>query len=183
MQRNIMLILLCVFIASPVMAKEVTYQGTVSGMSCAFCVYKLSKKIKSLPGVNKKSVTVSLKTGLMNFRSRREVKPKEVTALFNDTGFSLSEFKVIKSYRTVAYKKTTLVSMKLSSIKLNNYKNLLKKLGDIAANELGKLEISAPKSVEIPLLKIIIMGRKKVARVKFIETKDKAIKISIYQKQ
>ncbi|VAW72289.1 hypothetical protein MNBD_GAMMA12-1693 [hydrothermal vent metagenome] len=183
MSRNIMLVLMGLFIASPVMAKEFTYQGKISGMSCAFCVYKLSKKIKSLPGVDKKSVKVSLKTGLMNFRSSNEVKPKEITALFSDTGFSLSEFKAIKSYQTATYKKTTLVSMNLSSIELDDYKALLKKLGDIAANELGKLEISAPKSIEIPLLKIMIMGRKKVARVKFIEAKDKAIKISIYQKK
>ncbi len=182
MIRNTLLVIVGFMLISPVMAEDFAYEGKIKGMSCAFCVYKVSKNIKTIPGVKPGSVNVDLKSGKLNLQSTKEIKVSVVEKLVTSAGFKLSNFKVIKAYQPVAYKKIALVTIKLESLDLKTYNSLLEKMGDIAAAEIGKLVIQAPKSIEIDLLKILIAGRQKVARVVFTESKNKTIEISIFQK-
>jgi len=183
MIKKTLLVLLGILVVTPVMAKEFVYQGKIDGMSCAFCVYNVSKNIRTVPGVDADSVKVDLTSGLLKLRSNAKIESNVIAKLVTAAGFKLSNFKSVKVYKSVTYKKTALLAVKLDSLDLKAYDALLEKLGDIAAAQVGKLVIRAPRSVELPLLKAMIAARQKVAQVKFIESKTQSIEISIYQKQ
>jgi len=181
MIKKLVLGLVIGFFATQSFAKEFIYQGHVKGMACAFCVYKVRKSISQIPGVKAASVNIDLKSGVLNVRSSLAIDQKKIAGVITEAGFKLSEFKETKNFTLASYKKDSIVSLKLSSVDIKQYGAILEKVGDIAESGASKLVIRAPKSIEIALLKPLIAGRKKVARVEFIESKSDSIQLTVYQ--
>ncbi len=168
MKSAISLILFCVVSVSA-QAKEIIYQGKVEGMVCAFCVYSVSKKIAQLPQVDAQTVNVDLKSKTVNFRSTASVSFKTLSALFADTGFKLTELNEVQqaTLKTIVYQSKPVLRFKLENLDIEQYEAILASIGDVAASTRGKLIITAPASVEIALLKPMIGGKQKIARVQY----------------
>ncbi|VAW90730.1 hypothetical protein MNBD_GAMMA21-1808 [hydrothermal vent metagenome] len=170
-------------LSAPTLAKEYIYQGKVQGMVCAFCVYSVSKKIAQLPQVDAQSINVDLKSGTISFRSKAKMGFKKVSRLFAETGFKLTVFNEVKqaALKTVAYQAKPIMSFKLENLDVEKYEAILSSIGDIAASSLGKLVIIAPSSVEIAILKPMIMGKQKIARVQYQTEKQlNSIEIKLF---
>ncbi len=182
MINKLILAIVLSMVASASFAKEYHYQGNIKGMSCAFCVYNVRKQISKLPGVNAESVNVDLKTGALGLSGSAPVDVKKITSFVTKAGFKLINFKQATVFKLAKYKKDALVSLKLNVINIKDYKSLLEKVSDLAAQNLAKLVVRAPKSMETSILKSMIAGRQKVARVEFVESEKKAIEISVHQK-
>ncbi len=167
----------------PVHAKELIYQGKVQGMVCAFCVYSVSKKIAQLPQVQAQTVNVDLKSKTINFRSDASVSFNTLSSLFADTGFKLTELEEVKqaTLKTIAYQEKPVLRFKLDNLEIEKYEAIFASIGDNAASSLGKLVITAPASVEIAVLKPMIMGKQKIARIQFIDDKrQQAISVQLF---
>ncbi len=161
--------LLLVILNAQVQAQEFIYQGKVQGMVCAFCVYNVSKKIAQLPQIDAETVNVDLKSKTVNFHSRLPVSFKKLSAVFADSGFKLTELNEVKqeTLKTVLYQSKPVLRFKLENLDIKKYEPILASIGDIAATAQGKLIITAPTSVEIAVLKPMIGGKQKIARVQF----------------
>jgi len=149
--------------------KEFAYQGKVEGMVCAFCVYNVSNKIHELPGVEKDSVNVELKSGRVEFLSKQLVSEKVVGKLFEDSGFKL-----------LSLKKTDQISISFPTNELSAMEDLLVKLGDLAEKQMSLVNVDAPKAIEMDLLKPIIAGRQQTIKVKFTPKNSKQVAIKIF---
>lgn len=182
MIRKITLTLFIIFLSNQAVAKELTYQGKVEGMVCAFCVYNVSKAIGKLKGVEAQSVNVDLKSGVLSFRSNLPVDDKKLATMVADAGFKLTDLKVVNksTLELNVYKTTPLMTLNLNSIEVKKYEPVFEAIGDVAAAQLGKLVIKAPASVEIEILKPMIASRQKVARVQYIFDKGKSIQIKLF---
>ncbi len=158
------------------------YQGKVEGMVCAFCVYNVSKKIGQLPEVNAKTVNVDLKSGVVNFRSNTSVSFKKLASVFSDSGFKLVKLdKVTKTSLAIPeYQIKPVFEFNLNSMDVKQYESIIESIGNIAAESLGKLVIKAPESVEIVILKPMIGGKQKIARVEYTVAKN--IEIQLFLK-
>ena len=154
----------------------------MEGLACTCCVYKASKEISKIPGVRSESVNIDLKAGVLSVRSKTAIDKKKIIAMVKKSGFSLSDFKETTSFLSQNYKKSPILSVKINSVDIKQYKAILEKIGTIAASGSAKLVIHAPISIEITLLKPLIAGRQQVARVQFIESKSDSIQLDIYQK-
>lgn len=184
MIRKITLTLFIIFLSNQAVAKELTYQGKVEGMVCAFCVYNVSKAIGKLQGVEAQSVNVDLKSGVLSFQSNLPIDDKKLAAMFADAGFKLTDLKVVNkpALASHAYKTTPVITLDLNSVEIKKYESVFEVIGDIAAAQSGKLVIKAPASVEIGILKPMIAGRQKVARVQYIFDKGKTIQIKLFSR-
>jgi len=176
-------VFLIILFVAPVHAKELIYQGKIQGMVCAFCVYSVSKKIAQLPQVSAQSVNVDLKSGIVNFRSNTKVSFKSVSRLFADSGFKLTELNEVQqeTLKTRVYQVKPVLRFTLENLDIEKYEAILASIGDIAAATQGKLIIMAPASVEIALLKPMIGGKQKIARVQFQAGKNlTALEITLF---
>ncbi len=181
------LILLFAVCSTSIQAKETIYphiyQGKVQGMVCAFCVYNVSKKIASLPEINPETVNVDLKSKIVNFRSSTKVNFDKLAKVFSDSGFKLTELNEVKttSLKIPDYNKNAVLEFTLDNLNIENYKTVFESIGEIAAETKGKLVIKAPESVEIALLKPMIAGKQKIARIQYrFEKSKKNIEIKLY---
>lgn len=154
--------------------KEFIYQGKVQGMVCAFCVYSVSKKIAQMPQVDAQSVNVDLKSGTVNFRSKARVSLNSLSSMFDESGFKLTELNEVKqtTVKTVVYQEKPVFHFKLDNPDIEKYESVLTSIGNIAASSRGKLVITAPASMEIAVLKLMIMGKQKIARIQFNDEKN-----------
>jgi len=187
MRKYLIAVLLFGICNSSVLAEENLfphiYQGKVQGMVCAFCVYNVSKKIASLPEINAKSVNVDLKSKIVNFRSSSKVSSKKLSKVFSESGFKLVELnEVNKTARNIPdYKNKPVLIFNLNNTEIEKYQAIIESIGNIAASIMGKLEIKAPESVEIALLKPMIGGKQKIARVQYEFEKNKdSIEIKLF---
>lgn len=163
-----------------------TYQGKVEGMVCAFCVYNVSKKIGQLPDVDAATVNVDLKSKIVNFNSASKLSFDKIATVFADSGFKLTELnQVNKSILSIPkYNTKPVISFTLNNLNIEQYQSVFESIGEIAATTLGKLVITAPKTVEVALLKPMIAGKQKIARVQYKFDKNKTnIDIKLYLRQ
>ena len=163
------LILLFTIFSINVWADTYHYRADVKGMVCAFCVYSVGKNIRKLPGVIPDSVNVSLKDNLVTFNSKQKVSEKEVSALFNKSGFSISHLTVSKtSTDKLKFSKHANLDLNIDVFEINRFTSLLRTVGDIASKKPSLLRIKAPQGQEDTILKALLMGRKQVIQVYFI---------------
>lgn len=178
--------LILITMASNIQAKnkEFAYQGKIEGMVCAFCVYNVSNKIRELPGVQKNSVNVELKSGKVEFLSSQLVSQKIVAKLFEDSGFKLISLNKINNalLATIDFSKIAKISISFPINELSFMDELLSDLGDLAEKEMSLVTINAPKSIEMAILKPIIAGRQQTIKVKFTEKQTQQVEINIYSK-
>ncbi|VAW96131.1 hypothetical protein MNBD_GAMMA22-861 [hydrothermal vent metagenome] len=184
--KKILILLLAVY-SSIIQATESSYphiyQGKVKGMVCAFCVYNVSKKIASLPEIKAETVNVDLKSKIVNFRSSSKVSFDKLAKVFSDSGFNLTELNEVKkmTLKIPPYKKTPVLKFTLDNLNVDNYITVFESIGEIAAASKGKLEIKAPESVEVAILKPMIAGKQKIARVQYsFEKTKKSIEVKLF---
>ncbi len=144
------------------------YRADVKGMVCAFCVYSVSKKIRQLPGVDADSVNVSLKNKSAEFSSSNPVSEQNLTSLFSQSGFKLSNLTVTQSAVKKSKKaKIARLDMKIDVFETDQFTTVLKAIGDIAVKTPSRLVVEAPAEQEETVLKALLMGRKEVVQVRF----------------
>jgi len=184
MYKQTLLLLLLVLINTQAMAKEFIYQGKVKGMVCAFCVYSVSKNIGQLPEVDAKTINVDLKSGIVNFRSTSEVSFKKLSTVFSDSGFKLIELKEVSkpTLKIPDYESKPVLTLNLNTVYLHKYESVIESIGNIAATSTGKLLIIAPESVESDILKPMIGGKQKIARVQYIFDRSNTVQIKLFLK-
>jgi len=182
MLKNSFLVLLLLTWSVHANAKEIIYQGKVEGMVCAFCVYGVSKKIGQLPEVDAQTVNVDLKSGLVSFHSASELSLEKVSRVFSGSGFKLVELKKVDqpTLKMAVYEKKPALVFNLNNTDIKKYGAILESIGDLASAETGKLVIKAPESLETELLKPMIGGKQKIARVQFSFDNSKEIQIKLY---
>lgn len=182
MLKKSLLMFLLVTWAVQANAKEIIYQGKVEGMVCSFCVYGVSKKIGQLPEVDARTVNVDLKSGLVSFHSSSELSLEKVSKVFSGSGFKLVELKKVDqpTLKMAVYEKKPALVFNLNNTDIKKYGAILESIGDIASAETGKLEIKAPESLETELLKPMIGGKQKIARIQFDFDKSKKIQIKLF---
>ena len=163
-------------------AKEIIYQGKVEGMACSFCVYGVSKKIGQLPEVDTRTVNVDLKSGMVSFHSSSELSLKKASKVFSGSGFKLVELKKVNkpTLKMAVYEKKPALVFSLNNTNIKKYGAVLESIGDIASAETGKLVIKAPEALETALLKPMIGGKQKIARVQFNFGKSEAVQIKLF---
>ncbi|MFV1984192.1 MAG: heavy-metal-associated domain-containing protein [Thiohalomonadales bacterium] len=190
MIKKLVVILVLVIWNLPVQATESSYpyiyQGKVQGMVCAFCVYSVSKKIGSLPEINAKTVNVDLKSKIVNFRSSSKVNYEKLANVFSDSGFKLVELNEVKeaTLKIPEYQSKPVLSVNLDSTNIQKYQAIIESIGEIAATSMSKLVINAPEAVEIALLKPMIGGKQKIARIEYNFEKNKTnIEIKLFLKK
>lgn len=167
------------------LANQFNYQADVKGMVCAFCAYNVSKNISSLPGVDAGSVNVDLLDGLVTFNSSQIVSEKKLTAVFSDSGFTLSNLRKSKDNKTVKSLKQARPSLtlQLDRSKTKEYKDALEAIGNIVASRPSYLIINAPQGEENNLLKPILMGRQQVIKIRYIPEETEIIDIQLFAEQ
>ena len=164
------------------LAEKHTYKGQVEGMVCAFCTYNVGKKIAQFEGVEAATVNLDLKSGEVGFVSSVPVEKSKLAQLFTDTGFKLVSLEEVKSSQlsTLQFNDKALISLSFAANKLSEFEDLLDALGTVAASQTTQLSLTAPKDMEIDILKPIIAGRQRAIKVKFnaVDTDDIQIKLS-----
>jgi len=144
------------------------YRADVKGMVCAFCVYTVSKKIRKLPGVVADSVNVSLAKNSAEFSSKQKISQIELTELFSQSGFKLTNLTVKKSAsQQVKSQKQPRLDLKVDVFETELFTWVLQAIGDIAVKTPSILVVEAPAEQEETVLKALLMGRKQVIQVRF----------------
>lgn len=182
MSRILILLLPLLIWSSSAWSKEYQYEADVEGMTCAFCAYSVSKNINKLPGIIKESVDVSLENGEARFRSTRRVTQKTLEPLFAKSGFSISGLTEteIKTTSYTSKKATLTLELKLPGTDTDKFKPVIKAIGNIAATATSRLVIEAPESLEMEILKPLLLGRQQVIKVEFIPSKQKSIRLRLF---
>ncbi len=77
-----------IFALSPALAKDVTYEMQVDGITCPFCVATSTKALKKIEGV--KSVSANLETGIITVCADESVSftDEQLKKMFLDKGFT-----------------------------------------------------------------------------------------------
>ncbi|MEO9322908.1 heavy metal-associated domain-containing protein [Nocardioides sp. C4-1] len=65
-----------------------TFEGTVSGMTCAHCVASVTEEVSEIEGVT--DVRVDLATGALNVTGDQPLPADRVRAAVEDAGYSLT---------------------------------------------------------------------------------------------
>ena len=164
-------------------AERYAYKGYVEGMVCAFCTYNVSKKIAQFEGVDAETVNLDLKSGEIGFVSSIPVEESKLAQLFTDTGFKLVSLKEVKSSRLseLKFNDKALISLSFAANKLSEFEGILDALGDLAAAQTTQLSLTAPKAMEVDILKPIIAGRQRAIKIKFENSKDENVHVSLFR--
>lgn len=168
--------------ANPVLAAElIRYTAQVNGMVCAFCAYNVTKRIRSLPGVEPRSVDVNLSNGQVVFTSRSRLDQNDVARVFMESGFELVS---IDAADTAADGKTssiysTVLNLSFSSATLDQYTDLLESIGALAEKNGGKITLASPEDLEIPILKPILGGRQQAIKVDYTPVLNNEVELSL----
>ena len=180
--RNLLLSVLLMFAGLNVQAETYNYNADVKGMVCAFCAYSVSKNISKLPGVDADSVDVDLKGGHVAFKSSKKVSEEKLTALFSDSGFSLSHLSLSKtSNDSVSIEQHATLDLQLDVFKLDQLISVIEAIGNIAASNPSRLIITAPSAQEETVLKPLLMGRQQVIKVRFIPSKSHTMRLQLFE--
>ncbi|HFC30583.1 MAG TPA: heavy-metal-associated domain-containing protein [Oceanospirillales bacterium] len=164
-----------------VVAEQHTYKGKVEGMVCAFCTYNVGKKIAEFEGVDAATVNLDLKSGEVGFVSSVAVEKSKLAQLFTETGFKLVALEEVKSSQLseLKFNDHALISLSFAANKLSEFEDILDALGALAASQATQLSLSAPKDMEIDILKPIIAGRQRAIKVKFDAVNTGEIQIKL----
>ncbi len=166
--RKPLFILILALISLNAWAETYHYRSDVNGMVCAFCVYSVSKKIRTLPGVDADSVNVSLKKKLAEFTSSIPVSAQKLTSLFSQSGFTLSNLRITQSAsKMTRLAKIARLDMKIDVFETDQFTSVLQAIGDIAVKTPSHLMVEAPAEQEETVLKALLMGRKEVIQVRY----------------
>jgi len=151
-------------------AETYQYRADVEGMVCAFCVYSVSKNIRKLDGVDPDSVNVSLKNKSAEFSANKKISKQALTSLFSQSAFSLSNLTVeITANKIPAKSKVARLDLKVDVFDTDQFTWVLQAIGDIAVKTPSRFVVEAPAEQEETILKALLMGRKQVVQVHFIE--------------
>jgi len=182
MNRILILLLPLLIWSTSVWSKEYQYEADVKGMVCAFCAYSVSKNINKLPGIVKESVDVNLKKGEVRFRSTSRVTQKALEPLFTKSGFTVSGLTEteVKAASNTSAKAAPTLELNLPGTDTDKFEPVIKAIGNIAAAGPSHLVIEAPQSLEMEILKPLLLGRQQVIKVEFIPVKQKSIRIRLF---
>jgi copper chaperone CopZ len=162
------------------LAETYKYNADVEGMVCAFCAYSVSKNISKLPGVDADSINVDLKGGHVVFNSNKKVSEKKLTALFSDSGFSLSNIKFTDTEKVANKPDNHIVlDLKIDAFKTDQFSTIFEAIGNKVANSSSSLLIEAPAAQEETILKPLLMGRQQVVKVRFVATESDTLHIQM----
>jgi len=179
--KQLVLTLLMSLFTLSVVAGTYSYKADVEGMVCAFCAYSVAKNISKLPGVDADSVNVDLKNGHVAFNSQKKVAEKNLTELFNDSGFSLSNLEFTKNNDTHDLAAgEVILDLKIDAFKTDQFSVVLESIGNKVANTNSRLIINAPASQEETILKPLLMGRQQVIKVRFIAADTDTVHIQLF---
>jgi len=171
--RNTLLIMMLGLISQNLWATTYHYRADVEGMVCAFCVYSVSKNIRKLPGVDADSVDVSLKNKSAIFSSSQKVSMKSLSKLFSQSGFKISHLVVTKRAVKKSKQETQArLDLKIDVFETDQFTWVLQAIGDTAAKMPSRFIVEAPAEQEEIILKALLMGRKQVVQVRFIENDE-----------
>jgi len=178
---NKIIITLTLLFSFSAMAKKHTYKGQVEGMVCAFCTYNVGKKIAQFEGVDAATVNLDLKSGEVGFASSVPVEKSKLAELFADTGFKLVSLEEVKASQLseLRFNDKALISLSFVANKLFEFEDILDALGALAASQTTQLTLTAPKSMEVEILKPIIAGRQRAIKVKFDAVNNDEIEIRL----
>ncbi len=180
--RNFLLSILLMVAGLSVQAETYNYNADVKGMVCAFCAYSVSKNISKLPGVDADSVSVDLKGGHVAFKSSKKVSEEKLTALFADSGFSLSHLSLSKTSKdSVSAEQQATLDLQLDVFKLDQLISVIEAIGNIAASNPSRLIINAPAAQEETILKPLLMGRQQVIKVRFIPSESDVMHLQLFE--
>jgi len=176
------LFLSLVLLSFSVMAEQHIYKGEVEGMVCAFCTYNVGKKIAAFEGVDADSVNLDLKSGEVGFVSTVVVEKSKLAKLYTEIGFKLVALEEVKSSQLSALKFNTdaLINISFTANKLAKFEDILDALGAVAVSQTTKLSITAPKHMELDILKPIIAGKQRAIKVKFDDVNDDKVSIKLF---
>ena len=182
---NPLFILFALLFANAAMANErYHYNADVKGMVCAFCAYNVSKRVSSLPGVIADSVNVDLRGGQVSFDAEQAIDPKQLTAIFADSGFTLSNLRQSAATRSTHASLTNpALSLHTTRDQLDRFGDVFESLGEIAADAPLRIVLRAAPDVEDSLLKPLLMGRQQVIKTRFIPQAGEQIRIEIFAEQ
>ena len=110
---------------------------------------------------------VNLKDGEVKFRSTDRVSQSMLEPLFKASGFSVSGLVEIevKKKGNASQNDEAILEIKHASADIDKFKTVIEAVGEIAADKHARLVIEGPKSLEIELLKPLLMGRQEVYKV------------------
>lgn len=179
--RKLLLMILLVMAGFNAWAGTYNYHADVKGMVCAFCAYSVSKNISQLPGVDADSVDVDLKGGQLSFRSDQKVSEQKISALFNESGFTVSNLTVSETSTNISnVKKTASLDLQLDVFKIDQLTDVIEAIGNIAARSPSRLVINAPIAQEETILKPLLMGRQQVIKVRFIPVESDKVRLQLF---
>ena len=182
MIRVLSLAMLLVSFSASGWAKDYVYQGEVEGMVCAFCAYNVSRKIGSLPYVDTESVEVDLKNKRVSFRASTSVSAEAITSVFEDSGFKVSNLTEIEVLPEAGKTESQVPILELNLHESNSdqFETVLEAIANVAFTNNSRLVIHAPESLEIQLLKPMLMGRKHAIKVQFLPTDIDAVHLQLF---
>ncbi|HEC26433.1 MAG TPA: heavy-metal-associated domain-containing protein [Gammaproteobacteria bacterium] len=183
MKRILILLLPLIIWSTSAWSKEYQYEADVKGMVCAFCAYSVSKNINKLPGIVKESVDVSLKKGEVRFRSTSRVTQKTLESLFTKSGYTISGLTEteVKTASNTSRKATPTLELNFPGTDTDKFEPVIKAIGNIAAAAPSRLVIEAPQSLEMEILKPLLLGRQQVIKVEFVPVEQKSIRLRLFE--
>jgi copper chaperone len=171
----IALMLVIASLATNAFAEKVDYELKVEGMKCAYCAYNVSKQLESLDGVVPRSVDVDLEQGRVTLRSERELEDARLAAVLLKAGFRLGA--VTNSVAVVSQiqqqsDQAVLLRLIMQSDRISDgeFDAVLEALGDLAAEQSGRISVVGPVELEDTILKPVLAGRSTVIKVDFDRT-------------
>ncbi len=184
MKRILILLLPLIVWSTSAWSNEYQYEANVKGMVCSFCAYSVGKNISKLPGVVKESVDVSLKKGEVRFRSSSRVTQEMLEPLFTKSGFTISGLTEteVKLASKPSAKVDPILELKLPGSDAEKFEPVIKAIGDIAAATPSRLVVEAPQSLEMDILKLLLMRRQQVVKVEFIPVKQESIRVRLFDR-
>ena len=183
-QRTALLLVMIFFtLTSQANSQVYHYQAKVKGMVCAFCAYSVAKNLRRIQGIIPESVRVSLEQNRAEFSSSRKITKLEIDKVFTQSGFSLSQLKIVSSKNTRhAHKRDILLDLSVNVFNTEEFESVFRSLGNIAINTGASLLIEAPQEQEEMILKALLMGRKKSVNVEFNPVDiENTVHIQLYQ--
>ncbi|VAW66725.1 hypothetical protein MNBD_GAMMA09-2816 [hydrothermal vent metagenome] len=177
---SILFILILSVLSAGAFADTYKYHADVKGMVCAFCAYSVSKNISKLPGVDADSVNIDLKGGQLDFNSSQIISNKELSELFIESGFTVSNLSYKKTSKNTATASADIIlDLKIDAFKTDQFIKVIETIGAMAANSSARLIIKSPPSQEDTILKPLLMGRQQVVKVQFIPVQSDIVHIRL----
>ena len=169
------LVLVIASLATSAFAGQLQYDLEVEGMKCAYCAYNVSKRLESLDGVVPRSVDVDLEQGRVTLRSETELEDARLAAVLLQAGFKLGTVTNAVSVDSRIQQQSdqaVLLRLIMQSDRISDgeFDAVLEALGDLAADQSGRISVVGPGELEDTILKPVLAGRSTVIKVDFDRT-------------